>query len=219
VAASALQCYRSHSITQLSSPLHFELPNTRTLMSPIEKVLPAEEGEDWRQLTDAHERRRVQNRIAQRNYRRSSVPSAFRLWLILLGRNIKRRLQQLETFTQSVSVDTQTFEQHPKPARISGQSSIQSEKICLHTITPPASDALLTDIDATTASATESSDTSSIEVALFGSNQDTDRRTSLPNREDCEVASQREHDRNVGFCSITPMTDFDNDVALFVRIS
>ncbi|KAG9194330.1 hypothetical protein G6011_04365 [Alternaria panax] len=46
-----------------------------------------EEDEDWRTLTDANERRRVQNRIAQRNYRR----------------NIKRRLQQLEVFNRSTS--------------------------------------------------------------------------------------------------------------------
>lgn len=47
-------------------------------MSPIEtgrEIRPTEEGEDWRQLTDAHERRRVQNRIAQRNYRKWSSPS------------------------------------------------------------------------------------------------------------------------------------------------
>ena len=136
----------------------------------------------------------------------------------LLGRNIKRRLQQLETFTQGVSADTQTFKQQQHSSQISCQASTQSEKICLRTITPAASDTYLSDIDTTAVSAVESSDTSSIEVALFSSKEDTERRTSLPDQEDCDIASQREHEGTAGFYSITPLTDLENDVALFVRL-
>jgi hypothetical protein len=135
----------------------------------------------------------------------------------LLGRNIKRRLQQLETFTQGVSIDTKTSKEKQHPSQISYQASIQSEKLCLHTITPAASDTLLSDIDTTAVSTVESSDTSSIEVALFSSKEDTHQRTSLPDQEDCDIASQQEHDKIAAFYSMTPLTDLENDVAFFVR--
>lgn len=97
------------------------------------------------------------------------------------------------------------------------QVSVQPEEGCLHTITPAASDTLLSDINTTPVSAAESADTS-IEAALFSSKEDTERRTSLPDQEDCDIALRREHDRTATFYSTAPLMDLENDVAFFVRL-
>ena len=135
----------------------------------------------------------------------------------LLGRNIKRRLQQLDTFTQIATVIPQTSKQpQQNPSRITSQASIQSEKPCLQTITPAASETLLSDIDTTAISAVDSSDTSSIEVALISNKEETDCRTSLPDQGDCEIVSHGEHDKTNDFFSIAPLTVLETDVAFFV---
>lgn len=57
--------------------------------------------ENWSKTTDAGERRRIQNRLAQRNYRMSHNPLHFQILLFVTlvlhtGNNIKQRLRQLE---------------------------------------------------------------------------------------------------------------------------
>ncbi|PSN64610.1 ankyrin [Corynespora cassiicola Philippines] len=162
---------------------------------------PREEDEDWRKLTDANERRRVQNRIAQRNYRR----------------NIKRRLQQLETFNQSLSVSPLKPKQQQQSSQMSPKDSTHFEKACLHPITPAASDVLLSDLDTMNVPAAGSSDTSSIQTVLFGSTEDTEALSSMPDREDSALTSHQKDNGTTDFDFIAPLTDRDSDIVLFGR--
>lgn len=65
----------------------------------------AHSNEDWTQISDLSERRRIQNRIAQRNYRKSKTDLDTRANAeLLIGKKLKNRLEKLER-CKSVSPD------------------------------------------------------------------------------------------------------------------
>ncbi|KAI8936757.1 hypothetical protein NX059_006004 [Plenodomus lindquistii] len=159
-----------------------------------------EEDEDWRKLTDANERRRAQNRIAQRNYRR----------------NIKRRLQQLETFTRSGgSPVTSPTSKPQQPCHTPTRLTPQFGKTILSPITPATSDVLLPELENNGIDA-GASDTSSSQTVLYGHTEIT---KTLPPKNDQKEAIPVAHqamDNGTGFDCITPLEELENDLLLFV---
>lgn len=134
----------------------------------------------------------------------------------LPGRNIKRRLQQLETFNRGLSISSPTSKQQPHSSQMSPKNSTQFEKTCVQSITPAASDALLSGLETTNVQVEESSDTSSIQAVFFGSTEDTEAFSSMPEQEDSSITSQQRNDEATGFDFITPLTDLENENILLV---
>ncbi|USP80824.1 hypothetical protein yc1106_08098 [Curvularia clavata] len=161
-----------------------------------------EEDEDWRILTDANERRRVQNRIAQRNYRR----------------NIKRRLQQLEVFNRSLSENPSTPKDKQQSCQTPPKDSRQLKQTRRDSVVLAAPNAKLPSLEPIHVPAARSSDESSAQSFLFSSTEEIEDVSSMSNQDKGNIVSQQKSETTTVFDLATPLTDLDNEILMFKAV-
>ncbi|PVI01722.1 ankyrin [Periconia macrospinosa] len=163
---------------------------------------PTDKDEDWRKLTDTQERRRVQNRIAQRNYRR----------------NIKLRLLQLEMFNRGLSGNLPPVKRQHSFQPVSKQL-VQVEKAPLRAIDSPSVDMVSPtgDFASTDISMAGHTHKSSVQTISSCSSEETDALPLMTNQEDSDTTSQPEGSSAIDFHSIASITDLENDFTIFDR--
>ncbi|KAH0556884.1 hypothetical protein GP486_005328 [Trichoglossum hirsutum] len=128
----------SYAYSTSASPKYSSSQGTSSAFSAS-----ANPNEDWTKISDLAERRRIQNRIAQRNYRKSSCGTAFEPVVLrigadsLLGKKLKRRLEDLERRAASASASPpQMHGEIAKPSRQNSEDSGSSD----HSVLAESSD-------------------------------------------------------------------------------
>lgn len=132
------------------------------------------------------------------------------------GRNIKRRLQQLEAFNRSLSGVQSTLKEKQQSCRTPQKASTHSKQTLGVPSTPPTPDDVLPCWEPIDAPAVGSSDASSVRTFLFGHTRETEDMLSISNQVKCDNISQQKNDRDNAFDLPTPLTDLESDMVMFV---
>jgi hypothetical protein len=135
-----------------------------------------------------------------------------------IGRNIKRRLQQLEVFNRSTSDSPPTTpKEKQQSCRTPPKESTKSKHTRRDSINPTASDTLLPNLETGNGlPAAVSPDDSSVQAFLFGSTGEAGNISSISNQENSNIASQQKNEITNVFDLTTPLTHLENDLILFV---
>lgn len=150
--------------------------------------------EDWRRLTDANERRRVQNRISQRNYRR----------------NVKLRLQQLEVFGRVLTSLTASPE--PKQAlQLLSTHTTQADQRRRSSILSPNTDALPPPMESPISEVATLLNNSPIQLNSPCSIEDRAILSPGTDHKDNNSICHRDVDSVIDFEPVMPMIDLKSD--------
>jgi hypothetical protein len=129
-----------------------------------------------------------------------------------IGRNIKRRLQQLEVFNRSTSDSPPTTpKEKQQSCRTPPKESSKSKRTRRDSINPTAPDTLLPNLETG-----NGPDDPSVQAFLFGSTGEAGNISSISNQENSNIASQQKNEITNVFDLTTPLGHLENDLILFV---